>query len=463
MRRRFSKRGVVAAVLAASVVGPAIPAHAAPANDNFVDRISLGSLTVGSVLNAAGSNAGATEEAGEPDGCAAYSTVWFEVTVTEPGRLLLDLGGSNYDTTLGIYTGADVSSLTMLACNDDYQSLQSRLSRNLVPGTYAIQVGGFGGDYGDFVLAGSFSAVPELGFAGDEPQTAPTVTLPSSVSVDLTPYTASNEDEDSYCWGFPQTAWLRLAPTEDVVVQVSSSDDAVIGLLRDEGPYRSPLGCADFQIDESGWVPGVEFGKQLRAGESYLVQIQSWYEDAIVTLDLRQAAQPANDDFANAIPLAANEATFGNAIGATAEPGEPVACGSDAGVWYKYYPEIALASVASIERSDTWSMQVAIFKGDSLENLTLLDCGFWSANSVTLRQQPLWIRVTPDPYELQGHFVVQADHGQDRCTIIACVEARVGKEWRASAAAPFVYFSARKYEGSPRPFVCAFVLIGTCV
>jgi len=76
--------------------------------------------------------------------CAGRSqTVWFAFTPTQSMRIEANTFGSNYDTTLSVYTGTR-GSLTQLACNDDSQSLQSRIRFNAVAGTtYYFMVSSF--------------------------------------------------------------------------------------------------------------------------------------------------------------------------------------------------------------------------------------------------------------------------------------------------------------------------------
>jgi hypothetical protein len=64
---------------------------------------------------------GATTETGEPQSCsgAGYGqTVWYRMTPSS-GLVTVDTFGSNFDTVLAIYTGAAVSALTLIGCNDD--------------------------------------------------------------------------------------------------------------------------------------------------------------------------------------------------------------------------------------------------------------------------------------------------------------------------------------------------------
>ena len=76
--------------------------------------------------------------------CAGQAqTVWFAFTPTQNIAIEANTFGSNYDTTLSVYTGSR-GSLTQLACNDDSGSLQSRIRFDAVAGTtYYFMVSSF--------------------------------------------------------------------------------------------------------------------------------------------------------------------------------------------------------------------------------------------------------------------------------------------------------------------------------
>ena len=80
--------------------------------------------------------------------CLAVLLVpWVQVT----------LAGSNFDTTLGVYTGTSLDALQIVAENDDenYNAgvSTSVVTFNAVAGTtYQIQVNGYRGDSGDISL-----------------------------------------------------------------------------------------------------------------------------------------------------------------------------------------------------------------------------------------------------------------------------------------------------------------------
>lgn len=136
-----------------------------PSNDNF---LAAGALT-GSSFQAAGSNANATSEGGEPNhaGVSGRRSVWWNWTAPATGLLTLSTAGSNYDTTLAVYTGNSVNALSHLASNDDEvpgRIQSSRVGVAVVAGTtYRIAVDGYNGATGTIQLGGTFQVLPSLG------------------------------------------------------------------------------------------------------------------------------------------------------------------------------------------------------------------------------------------------------------------------------------------------------------
>jgi hypothetical protein len=83
-------------------------------------------------------------------------TVWYDLTLAATTEVVLDTFGSDYDTTLSAFTG-DRGALELVACNDDSQSLQSRIAFTAQAGvTYHLMVGAFpDSPGGSLVLTGS--------------------------------------------------------------------------------------------------------------------------------------------------------------------------------------------------------------------------------------------------------------------------------------------------------------------
>lgn len=123
----------------------------APVNDNFANRIVLS----GSSVSVRGTNVDSSGEPGEPfhGGSVPDRTVWWTWTAPASGEIRIDTIGSNFDTTLGVYTGSVVNSLSTIASNDDTFGLISQVTFTATAGTtYQIAVDGFGGSQGSIDL-----------------------------------------------------------------------------------------------------------------------------------------------------------------------------------------------------------------------------------------------------------------------------------------------------------------------
>ncbi|NEQ86699.1 MAG: hypothetical protein F6K26_43590 [Moorea sp. SIO2I5] len=117
-------------------------------NDNFADRISLNRTSVSTT----GNSLGFTGEPGEPDHAGISSPLnsgWWSWTAAADGIATIDTFGSDYDTSLAVYTGSAVNSLTEIASNDDTSGLQSQVVFTVTAGTtYQIAVDGFSSSTG---------------------------------------------------------------------------------------------------------------------------------------------------------------------------------------------------------------------------------------------------------------------------------------------------------------------------
>src|SRR5437870_6685149 len=109
-----------AAVLVAALAAlPAIAAHAMPPdNDAFGAPIVIPPSPL--PYNNSQDVSETSLEQFEPKNCNLTShSVWYAFTPDQDGTLKITTLGSNYDTTVSVYTGADLGSLSLVACNDD--------------------------------------------------------------------------------------------------------------------------------------------------------------------------------------------------------------------------------------------------------------------------------------------------------------------------------------------------------
>jgi hypothetical protein len=135
----YDSEGNVALALNETVPPPIV----VPANDNFAHRIVLTGASVSTI----GSNVNATVETGEPKitGERGGHSVWWSWTATATGQVTISTKGSDFDSLLGVYTGAAVNKLKLVAQNDQDGALDtSRLMFRAVKGTtYQIAVDGY--------------------------------------------------------------------------------------------------------------------------------------------------------------------------------------------------------------------------------------------------------------------------------------------------------------------------------
>jgi hypothetical protein len=132
----------------------------APANDQFGTAKVLSGTDPARLT---GTTEGATGEPSEPNHAATsvatacssatapspfcMASIWFTWTPPSTGRYEFSACGSEFDTTLGVYTGSAVAALTATGANDDgCPGNQSLLFLNVTAGTtYRIALAGFAG------------------------------------------------------------------------------------------------------------------------------------------------------------------------------------------------------------------------------------------------------------------------------------------------------------------------------
>ncbi len=117
----------------------------APPNDNFTNRIALTNLppiTVSQLTECATKQTGEPNHAGDDGG----HSIWYSWTPDVTGTAIISTEGSGFDTLLAVYRGTNVSSLTVVANNDDIGggNVESRVTFTAMAGTnYQIAIDGF--------------------------------------------------------------------------------------------------------------------------------------------------------------------------------------------------------------------------------------------------------------------------------------------------------------------------------
>jgi hypothetical protein len=156
------KRFVIAIALATlPLLGLPNTAFAQPTNDDF-DNATV--VTEPLPFTDSISTLDATTAPDDPDCAGMGATVWYSYTPSDAGFVNANTFGSDYDTTLSVYTGAR-GALTQIACNDDAGgTLQSSVTWEVVAGTtYHLMAGSFAsGPGGNLSLTVQESEPPQL-------------------------------------------------------------------------------------------------------------------------------------------------------------------------------------------------------------------------------------------------------------------------------------------------------------
>jgi len=158
---RFSrpiKTGMQSALMLAILVASFSPGAtysvfaAPPSNDNFASATVISSIPYTNSIVTTG--AAATGDGPivnqECDGkllAKGSKNVWYRYTPATTAPVNVDVLGSNYDTYIAVWTGPNINSLTLRACDDDNDAgFQSQMVFNATAGTrYYIEVAQFNG------------------------------------------------------------------------------------------------------------------------------------------------------------------------------------------------------------------------------------------------------------------------------------------------------------------------------
>jgi len=272
-----------------------------PANDNFVNAqvLSLpGAVT--------GSNAGASMEVGEPiPNCGGTGTsVWFRLVPTSSGGLTATTAGSTFDTTLALYSGTSLGTLTQLACNDDSMGTQqSQLVVNVSAGsTYYLRLAGYAGEAGAYTLTTSLGdALPRT--ATPTSSTSVGSTLRGKVMLQGPPAPPSN------------------ALAVPLLVQFFQAPDSTP--VRVAFPILDNMG--NFTVE--GVLPGT-YTVRVKHAESLSVEVLALDLSAPLTYDfgLLPMGDGDNNDQVDIIDFSVLRAAFGRTVSCGVGPSATVPC-----------------------------------------------------------------------------------------------------------------------------------------
>ncbi len=309
---------------------------ATPPNDDFAGRLTLPATTSVYVRTF---NHFATAQSGEPlhATLSAAKSIWFTWTAPSAAPVTVSLAGSDFDTLLGVYTGASVGALTELAGNDNASAglLTSRVTFTATAGaTYHFAVDGKAGATGAIVLRLTTPPVNDA-FAGASalngtPATAEGTTLGAGLEA-AEPAHAGFAGGASIWW-----TWTAPASGPVALTTSGSSFDSLLAVYTGSVLNALTPVASNDNATSGAITSRVTF--TAAAGVNYRIAVDG-KAGATGAVRLSLAIPPANDAFAaRAVLPPAAVATAGSNVGAGREAGEPTHGSSTAtaSVWWTW-------------------------------------------------------------------------------------------------------------------------------
>ncbi len=340
-----------------------------------------------------GQNFGASRQPDEPAhaDCEGGRSVWYQWTAPAYGYVWFDTYNSDFDTVLAVYTGAGLDDFVEVASNDDYSDdYWSAVEFTAQPGTtYYIVVDGYdGAEYGEFQLYAWLEAPGDL----TNDNFADAAAFPWSGYYEYEGDTWYWAEAEGYTFGAtsetgePEHAdnaggasvWYAWTPAYSGYAWIDTYDSEFDTLLAVyTGTSVSSLTeVASNDDDGEDGTSAVEFDAV--AGTTYYIVVDGYdgemgyYEVGIdQVLDATPTA-PANDDFAGAVVVDSDSATFaGSNLGATMEDGEPEHDDGDGdgSVWYVWTPDDSQNVVIDTVGSSLDTV-LAVYTGGAVDGLT---------------------------------------------------------------------------------------------
>ena len=343
--------------------------HAAPpANDNFASS----RLVTGASGSVTGTNVEATKQAGEPDHAAdpGGQSVWFRWTAPSSGPFQFNTVDSDFDTTIGIYTGATVATLVEVASNDEaIEGLVSRVYFQATAGTvYRIAVDGYEGGNG-FAEEGnitlSWGAIPAP--ANDAFAAATVITgVSGGEDVNIAGATKETNEPDHfgspggssvwYSWTAPLTGQVTFSlPYTEFNPLLAVYTGNTLATLNEEA-------AGDFEVQFN-----------VTGGTTYRIALDT--DGGIGEATLLWNLLALHDSFENAVVITGASGTRTDSnVGATRQLDEPDhGPGAGSTMWYRWTaPADGLVSMIPRQASGD-GMIIAVYTGTALNGLTRVE------------------------------------------------------------------------------------------
>ena len=329
-----------------------------PANDDFARANELRSALPVAV---SGTSVDATIEPGEPP--SGDSTVWYRWKAAASGAVVIDACGSGLATggLLSVYTGGALDGLTEVTGEPGDCDL-SRVIAATAGETYEIAFGGFFGATGSIELTlRKLNRPVNDAFANAQ-------VLSGALPLTATGTNVDSSTEPGEPFHGDHSVWHRWTPTVSGPVAIEtcgSGSEAQLGL------YTGGSVDALTEVARSsrcGELSGSRVVFTATAGTTYRLPVGG--ETGPIRLTIRAADRPANDDFADAQPLAGARPirATGTLLDASEQPGEQLLTDGPS-VWYRWTADATGPVVVETCGSDA-DTQLDVYRGSSFASLT---------------------------------------------------------------------------------------------
>jgi hypothetical protein len=376
----------VAALTSVALLTGASPATAAPRNDDFAHARTL---RVGTTVK--GNVNGATRQRGErrhADSLARRS-VWYRFRAKRKVTLSLSTCRSTFDSVIAVYSGRSLRALREVDFNNDGCGRRAGGSRVIFTArrgrTYRIAVIGFI-PRGKFRLKVASVPVP----SNDDFADAAALRL-DSVVAGTTVHATREVREPRHNFMNAHTVWFRLRVDSASVVRLDSCTRYQPGIAVYTGRRLDTLTRVAVTTRTHDSHCSVQFAAQ--PGITYRLALEDGDDGAgAFRLSGRLATPPANDNFADATPIALGATIIATTRDATAERGETETFPRAATVWY----QLVLTDTTTVRLDDCISNNVRVFTGPQVTQLISESRYSGCPSQVTLEPGVYFVRVGPE-------------------------------------------------------------------
>ncbi|NIS82302.1 MAG: hypothetical protein GTO14_19320 [Anaerolineales bacterium] len=213
-----------------------------------------------------------------PGHCMTSPNIWYRYVATCTGNVTVSLCGSNYDTMLAVYNGANCypASGKLIECNDDFCGWQSEVTFAATAGNYyLIEVGGYESETGtgQMTISCGGEPSPDEPPANDDCWNAQPIGEVEALPFDTTKATVDSFGTPDGCVRSPNI-WYRYTASctgQATISLCGSSFDTVVAVYKGSECYpqqKDMIGCNDDACGRQS-----ELTIDVVAGDQYLIEV----------------------------------------------------------------------------------------------------------------------------------------------------------------------------------------------